>query len=186
MEDIQKLRTFNKLKSVYRANSVENRKESSAEHSWSSLMLADYFLSKFNYDLDKLKVYELLMYHDLVEIKSGDFPLDPTQEHKNKREIEEKVAREISKDIPEILSEKYLELFKEFEECNSKEAKFAKAIDKLDAEIHEMDYKEDWKGWSKEFLIKNKLEYFNEFPEMEQMFYDLLEFFETNGYFDQN
>ena len=61
MEDLQKLRKLYHLKNVERANTVKDRKESSAEHSWSCLILADYFLTKMqNHHLDRLKVYELL------------------------------------------------------------------------------------------------------------------------------
>lgn len=63
MHNIHKLRKLYQLKRVERANSVSLRRESSAEHSWSCLILADYFLSQMqNSKLDRLKVYELLMY----------------------------------------------------------------------------------------------------------------------------
>ena len=44
MEEIHKLRKIYALKDVARDAQVGNRKESSAEHTWSTLMLADYFL----------------------------------------------------------------------------------------------------------------------------------------------
>ena len=44
MDEIHKLRLFNKLKSVCRYNTVDNRKESSAEHSWSCLIIVDFFI----------------------------------------------------------------------------------------------------------------------------------------------
>jgi hypothetical protein len=43
MENINKLRKFYQLKHVERTAPVGERKESSAEHSWSALILADYF-----------------------------------------------------------------------------------------------------------------------------------------------
>ena len=76
IEDILKLKRINKLKFVERRNSVGERKESPAEHSWSCLIIADYFIDKIKQKLDKLKVYNLLIYHDLVEIESGDIPID--------------------------------------------------------------------------------------------------------------
>lgn len=61
MKEINKLKKFYELKNVERACSVTGRKESSAEHSWSCLILADYFLSVMkNHQLDRLKVYEIL------------------------------------------------------------------------------------------------------------------------------
>ena len=55
MEKINQFRTFNKLKTVYRFNSVDDRKESSTEHSWSCLILADFFLTQMDHNLDQLK-----------------------------------------------------------------------------------------------------------------------------------
>jgi len=166
-------------------NSVKNRRESPAEHTWSALILADYFITKFYKDkLDRLKVYELLMYHDIVEIESGDTPLSPDHDKSHQKVLEEKSAVILSKKIPQILSKKYLELFNEFELASTIEAKFAKAIEQLDVEIHEMDYKEDWKGWTEEFLRKHKQKYFKEFPEIEMFFEESVEYCKRNGFFN--
>jgi putative hydrolase of HD superfamily len=185
MTELDKFRIFYKLKNVERLNSVKNRKENPAEHTWSALMLADYFITKFYSDnLDRLKVYELLMYHDIVEIESGDTPLSPNHDKSHQKILEAKSAIILSKKIPESLSKKYLHLFNEFELATTREAKFAKAVEQLDAEIHEMDYKEDWKGWTEEFLRKHKQKYFKEFPELEVFFEESLEYCKNNGFFE--
>lgn len=185
MEDIHKFRIFNKLKTIYRFNSVEDRKESSAEHSWSCLILADLFLSKFDFNVDKLKVYELLMYHDVVEIESGDTPLHPEIKRLGKKDKEKKVIELLHKSLPTPLNDKFVNLFTEFEEQKTVESKFAKAIDALDAEIHELDYKQDWKGWTEEFLVNKKLKFFEEFPEMKKVFFEILDYLKTNDYFNR-
>jgi len=77
MKEINAFRILNGLKSAYRLNKVGERRESAAEHSWSCLLLADPFLSSCEEPLDRLKVYELLLYHDVVEIIVGDSPLQP-------------------------------------------------------------------------------------------------------------
>jgi putative hydrolase of HD superfamily len=187
LEEIHKFRIFNKLKSIYRFNSVENRKESTAEHSWSTLILADFFLTKYpELNLDKLKVYEYIMYHDVVEIYAGDTPLIPGKEFNDKHEREEKAAKKLHKDLPEALREKYYKMYLDYESQKTKESRFVKAIDALDAEIHEMDYKEDWIGWSKEFLYSKKMKYFEEFPQLKEMFIEITEHLESQGYFDQS
>ncbi len=185
MENIQKLRIINQLKTIYRFNSVQDRKESSAEHSWSCLILADFFISKYNLNIDRLKVYELLMYHDLVEIESGDSPLHPEIKRADKSEKEKKAMDLLHKNLPAPINEKFLNFFTEFEEQKTKEAKFAKAIDALDAIIHELDYKQDWKGWTEEYLISEKLKYFNDFPELKKVFFDILDYLKENKYFNQ-
>lgn len=85
MKDLNPVRYFYKLKSVNRHNSQGSRKESSAEHAWSCLILADYFMEKVKQKLDRVKVYEMLLYHDVVEIKTGDVNI--IDEHKRKNKI---------------------------------------------------------------------------------------------------
>lgn len=159
-EHIKKLMYVNKLKSIYRMNSVENRKENSAEHSWSCIILADCFLSEFNYEMDRLKVYGLLMYHDVIEIETGDTPLHPKITQKNKNQHEMNSLPLILHNLPFSIKSKYEQIFQEFEEQKTIESKFTKAIDNIDAMIHELDYLDDWKDYSKEFLIEKKSKIF--------------------------
>jgi putative hydrolase of HD superfamily len=180
MDEINKFRILNKLKSVYRFNSVDNRKESSAEHSWSALMLADMYMTK---ELDRLKVYELLMYHDVVEIEAGDTPFHPEMSRDGKKEKEEKAIKILKKQLPRKLSGKFIKLVKEFEDRKTIEARYAKAIDTLDAAIHELDYRKDWKGWTKEFLVKNKSKYFDDFPELKKAFDTIIQHLVDEKYF---
>jgi putative hydrolase of HD superfamily len=190
IDQLMKLKLINKLKSIYRLNSVDKRHESTAEHSWSALVLADYYLNKIaetspKLKLDRLKVYELLMYHDLVEIYAGDSPLSPGIVHKDKSEREELAALKLKKELPQSLSAKFYSLFHEFEDAKTIEAKFAILIDIMDAQIHGIDNKKDWKGWTKEFMIDKKLQKFEQFPELKKDFLDLLDFMEQEGYFNQ-
>lgn len=183
IEEIHEFRTLNRLKSVYRKNSVDNRKESSAEHSWSCLLLADFLLSKLDLDIDKTKVYELLIYHDILEIESGDIPLEPKNNNIVHDDKDERFFLEkLQKQLPMHLSKKFLSLYEEFKEQNTLEAKFAKLIDSLDPIIHELDYKRDWVGWSKDFFIKEKVKYFNEFPDLIPIFNEITDYLEKNNY----
>lgn len=186
MEDLNKIRKLYQLKHVERAGPVGKRKESSAEHSWSSLILADYFLSKIkDKNLDRLKVYELLMYHDVVEIECGDIPIHHVQQRENKKEKEMAAAHILKEHLPIQLKEKFIELFKEFEEQKTSEAKFAKAIDAFDALIHFLDYKHYWKGWSEEMVRQFHGEKIRQFTELEDAFEKTLKFCRENGYFKQ-
>ena len=119
MNELEKLYEFYKLKTIKRETEIENnnrRKESSAEHSWSCLILADYFLEQMSkLKLNKLKIYELLIYHDIVEIETGDTGLHKKEERKSKKEIEKKGAKILSKRLPNILSKRFLKLFNEYE-----------------------------------------------------------------------
>jgi len=185
MNSINKLRKIYHLKHVERMNSVLKRKESSAEHSWSCLILADYFLSQMNEDIDRLKVYELLMYHDVIEIEAGDIPIHHVEERKNKKEKEQKAFVKIKENFPEELKEKFSKLFEEFEEQKTKEAKFARAVDRLDALIHEMDYKVDWKEWTEEMVRRFYQEEIKDFPIIKEAFEKILKYVVKEGYYDQ-
>ena len=186
MESINKLRKFYHLKNVERACSVGKRKESSAEHSWSCLILADYFLSIMDdKGIDRLKVYELLMHHDVIEVETGDTPIHHVEERKDK-EKKEKEALQVLKDkIPEELKDKFLNLFQEFEERKTPEAKFAKAIDHFDALIHELDYKSDWKGWDEEMVRNFHGNLIKDVPILQEAFDKVMKFVDEEGYFNQ-
>lgn len=185
MEELNKLRKLYRLKEVCRANQVRGRKESSAEHSWSCLLLADYFLETTSLKLGKLKVLELLVYHDLIEIEAGDVPLSQQAARQGKEKNEWEALKKLKPKLPKALQEKFENLFNEFEACETMEAKFARAIDQIDAVIHEMDYKEDWKGWTADFLREKKGRYFEPFPEIKEAFEKIISEMEKEGYFSQ-
>ena len=185
METINKLRKFYKLKHVERAGPVGDRMESSAEHTWSALILADYFLSIMKEKLDRLKVYELLMYHDVVEIETGDIPVHHIEKRDNKKEEEKAAAHILKEHIPPALKDKFIKLFEEFEDGETREAKFAKAIDALDALVHFLDYKEAWKGWTEEMVHKFHGKKIIHFPETKDAFEKMLEYCREQGFFNQ-
>lgn len=162
---------------------VDERFETSAEHTWGALMLAEYFM-KIIPDLNELKVLKMLMYHDIIEIEAGDHRLFREDRSKQK-ETEEKAFHVLIEKIPKELKTEYEELWNEYELQESREAKFCKAIDHLDPMINELDNKERWseiKGFKT--LIKEKKEpLFIEFPEIFTVYEEIMTFLETNGYF---
>jgi putative hydrolase of HD superfamily len=185
MDEVNRLRKLYELKKIYRKAFVGDRHESSAEHSWSCLILADYFLEKMDLGIDKLKVFELLIYHDVVEIEAGDVPIHFEKERKEKEKKELEAMHKLKKLIPKELGGKFESLFVEFEERKSLESRFAKAIDGLDALIHELDYKDDWKGWDEVMVRKFYEHMFLEFPEIHDVFERIVKFVKENGYFGQ-
>lgn len=106
------------------------RVESDAEHTFSMAILAIEIMQKENLQLDELKVIKMVLFHELCEIDAGDHtPFeDLTKEQKFKMEKAgvERIAREC--EMPEIL-----QIWLEFEKGETHEAKFVKAVDKLDA-----------------------------------------------------
>ena len=58
----------------------------------------------------------------------------------------------LAEKLPEAIREKFVQSFTEFLALETREAKFCRAIDRLESAIHELNHKEDWKGWTEEFL----------------------------------
>lgn len=146
-------------------------------------MLADHLLTQTKQKLDRLKVYELLMYHDVVEIETGDIPIHHEEKRNNKKQEEMAAANKLSEELPKEIGKKLKALFTEFEENTTPESKFARAIDKLDALIHELDYKKDWKGWNEAMVRKYHSEALKAFPELYAVFEEILEFLKKEEYF---
>lgn len=157
-KDFIKIRTQYKLKWVSRNNSatqinrdgtVLSRKETTAEHVYSSLKLATYFLLRDEFkSLDREKVTNILLFHDDIEIDTEELSIDdPNRWNKSQNEI---VALPgLLARYPDQVARLLQESDSEYRENKTPEAKFCHAIDKMDALIHELDFPEDW--WPKWF-----------------------------------
>lgn len=185
MEEIEKIKKLLYLKQVYRAGDKKGSKESTAEHVYGCLVLAQYFLKEVREKLDELRVMKLILYHDLVEIETGDIFILDKEKRENKEEEEKKGAKRLMEKIPEKISGEYEEYFKEYEKRESKEAKFAKAIDCLEPMIHWMIYAENWTeyGFSEDVLREKKEKHVAEFPELLEFWNGLIEELKKQGYF---
>ena len=193
MQQLLILRKLYDLKIVYRDIPIQNKYESSAEHSRSAMLLADYFMGKMDLPLNRLKVFELLLYHDLAEIETGDVSLaDTTDARKNKQEAERQAMEKIVSTLPPFMGEKYQALYEEFEAKLTPEAKFAHAMDKLDAELQcfnppEEDrekMKEAFVPYSEE-LVRQKGKYYTDYPDVEEASEKIIQFFKENGYLSE-
>jgi putative hydrolases of HD superfamily len=187
MKELAEIRKLFELKEVYRIIPIENRKESSAEHSWACLILADYFLEKWNYALDRQKVMDLLLYHDLVEIEAGDVSWIDEEKIKNKKENEATGFTQLQKSIPPELQKKYHNLFHEYEEGKTMEAKFAHAVDKIEPSIYIIKNKPLWKqlGITEKQVRDKKEPTMKPFPELHAFFNEVIEWLKKEGYFNQ-
>lgn len=192
--DLNKLRNIYLLKSINRSTSVGERMENPAEHSWSAMVLAEFFLQKQEKadaskidapKIDRLRVLELLLFHDLVEIETGDICITKQGKKADKEEAEKIAMDFLAQKLPQSIATLYKERFIEYLERKTIESRFAQAIDSFDAELHEMDYKKDWKGWTEEFLRGKKKKYFEEFPFVDAAFEETTRFARENGYFVQ-
>lgn len=127
---------IDKLKNVLRRTYVteSGRAENSAEHSWHIVLMAVALSEHSNFPrLDVLRVIKMLLIHDVVEIDAGDTFGYDTAGHADKREREVKAAERIFGLLPPDQATDFRALWEEFEASETPEAKFALAMDRVQA-----------------------------------------------------
>ncbi len=126
-------REIDKEKEVFRQSYLcsGNRRENDAEHAWHAALMAVILEEYANEEIDLLKTITMLLIHDVVEIDAGDTYAYDVEGLKSQAEREEKAADRIYGLLPEDQRERMLNLFREFEEGESPEARFAKALDNV-------------------------------------------------------
>lgn len=138
MSNIQNMYQFilemNKLKLVFRNTTTNpDRKESTAEHSWSVsmivILLMDQLKKEFT-EIDELKAIKLALIHDIVEIYAGDVMAFDIEARKDKEKVEADALKKLMAVYPEF-GQQLHDLWYEFEEKKSLEAKIAKAADAI-------------------------------------------------------
>lgn len=105
------------------------RKENDAEHSWHLALMAILLQEHSNQELDVLKVITMVLIHDMVEIDAGDTYAYDEAAHATKREREVAAADRIFGILPADQKEYLRQLWEEFEEYETPEAKFAHMLD---------------------------------------------------------
>lgn len=163
------------------------RKETTAEHICSCQKLADYFLfseAEFS-NLSRLRIYELLMYHDDIEIETEDTCISQTEKRVQKSHDEKTALPILASKYPKSLKDRLISLDTEYRENKTPEAKFAHAIDKMDALVHELQYPADW--WPKWFSKNNVIKWFRpafEYSDVFTKYFEsLIVYLEDNWYF---
>ena len=127
----------NKLKNLLRtgwlqSNIQAERIESVAEHIYSTQMLALAMYSQYHYEIDIYKVILMLAIHETEEIIIGDLTYQQIDEE-TKKEIGHKAIKEVLANLD--IKEDLINLITEFDEKDSKEAKFAYECDKLECDL---------------------------------------------------
>lgn len=122
-----------RLKSVIRGNRVADgsRRENTAEHSWHLALFAMVLAEYAAETIDVGRVVRMLLLHDLVEIDAGDTPLFDQAGAATQAVRERAAADRIFVLLPEDQRDGFRGLWEEFEAAESADARFAKAIDRL-------------------------------------------------------
>lgn len=132
------------------------RYENSAEHSWQVSLLA-LVLAKFSdEEVDIDKVIKMLLVHEIGEIDADDTFFFDEAGRLDAKEKELESVKRIFALLPEEAGNEFLEIWKEFEFGDTKEAKFARAIDRAMPVLQNLyNNRQSWdeNGISKEQIL---------------------------------
>ena len=123
-----------RLKTVLRQSRIldGSRRENSAEHSWHLALMAAVLRDHAPAGTDLGRVTVMLLIHDLVEIDAGDlFAYAGQQAQARQEDAERAAADRIFALLPGPQAAEFRALWDEFEERRTPEAKFARALDRL-------------------------------------------------------
>ena len=122
-----------KLKKITRQTYLSDgsRKENDTEHSWHLALMCALLAEHDREKIDVLKTMKMVLIHDIVEIDAGDTYAYDTAGNTTKREREVKAAERIFHLLPPDQAEEMRNLWEEFEEGQTPEAKFALTLDKV-------------------------------------------------------
>ncbi len=151
MEKLEKQINFilelDKLKSIMRRSYLLNRErfEDSAEHSWHVSVLALTLAEHADDEIDLTHVLKMLLIHDVVEIDAGDTYFFDKKGNSDKTEREMKAAERIFGLLPPEQENDFRSAWEEYEEGDTKNARFANALDRFIPLLH--NYYTQGKSW---------------------------------------
>lgn len=174
---------------TYRATCHEDgvTRESDTDHSFMIALTAGAFADTFLPRLDRGRVVEFALLHDLVEVYAGDIPtfkaLTPEQK-KQKDDAEHKAFLKIKGQFGENFPWIH-ETIEEYERKDTPEARFVKVFDKMEAKITNIlnggstvkllnHTKEEVEQWKKDHEIWAD-EYLEEWPEIRPIWDTIIE-----------
>ncbi len=120
-------------KNIFRQTSLSGhgRKENDAEHAWHMAIMAYVLREYANEPVDIARCMLMCLIHDVVEIDAGDTYAYDTEGLATQKAREDAAKERIFSILPDDQKALLTELFDEFEENRTPEAKFAHAMDNL-------------------------------------------------------
>jgi 5'-deoxynucleotidase YfbR-like HD superfamily hydrolase len=140
-EQLAFVREIGKLKAVLRQTMLADagRQENSAEHSWHLAMMALALGEHAPAGTNLAKVTGMVLIHDLVEIDAGDlFLYADASAHLRQDAAERAAADRLFALLPPDQGEPLRRLWDEFNERRTPEARFARALDRLQPMMENM------------------------------------------------
>ena len=148
---------LDKMKNLYRQTYVlhEDRKENDAEHSWHLGIMAFLLAEHSDMPVNAEKVTKMVLIHDIVEIDAGDTYCYDQEGYKTKADREEKADQRIFGLLPDDQKKEFYELWREFEDSLTPEAKFAAALDRLQPLL--LNYTKGGISWTEHGVHKEQV-----------------------------
>ena len=124
-----------RYKRIDRRNSLTDgsRRENDAEHTWHMALYALLLKDEIGADVDIAHVLAMILTHDLVEIHAGDTFAYDAAGREDQAEREEEAAIQLFGMLPDDLRDRVWSWWREFESGDTAEARFARALDRLQA-----------------------------------------------------
>jgi len=153
---------IDKLKHVLRRTYLldQTRRENDAEHSWHLAVMTILLQEYAETPVDLLRVLKMVLIHDIVEIDAGDAALYDEAGNADKAERELAAADRLFSLLPRDQAEEIRDLWQEFEARITPEARFARALDRVQPILH--NYHTGGRTWrelgvtAKQVLAKNR------------------------------
>ena len=125
--------TAHALTGVQRLNRVldGSRSETSAEHSWHLALSAIMLREHAGPTVALERVVEMILVHDVIEVEVGDVPIYDEPGRLAIARLEDRAAERLFALLPEPDASSYLALWREFESAQTDDARFARALDRL-------------------------------------------------------
>lgn len=151
-----------KLKQVFRQTLLpgDHRRENDAEHSWHLSLMAIVLVEYAAAEVDLLKVLEMLLIHDIVEIDAGDTFAYDVAGNADKAQREQRAADRLFGLLPADQAQAYRALWDEFEQRQSAEARYAAALDRLQPLL--LNFHTDGVAWQRHEIKKAQVIAYNE------------------------
>lgn len=123
---------LDRLKTVTRKIRVRgaDRYENSAEHSWQLAMLATSLAPFAEGTIDIDRVIQMLLIHDVGEIDTGDTSAFVAEGLADRKAGELAAVTRIFGLLPDVQRDHLMSLWREFEEAQTPESRFANAVDR--------------------------------------------------------
>ncbi len=127
-----------KLKTVLRMTPLldASRRENDAEHTWELALMAVLLAEYADEPVDLARVVKMILIHDIVEIDAGDTFIYDSKAVTDQEAREIAAADRLFGLLPEDQAVEFRALWDEFEARKTPEARFARAMDRLQPLLH--------------------------------------------------